>query len=133
MQRVAFFQDAAREEEASSSSSFVDGGGGGVFSEDKVRELIRGFIVGRDVKGGGAGQGGEGLHKTVSTKVALQEQARGLEEREFETGFWCPDMQDRNNLGKLRAWGGEWSSLATMKFVRIGREGGRVESQFPPR
>ena len=55
------------------------------------------------------------------------------EEREYDAGFWLPDVDDEDNVTRLRVWNGEWASLATFKFVRIKRDGGKVESSFPPK
>jgi translation machinery-associated protein 16 len=54
------------------------------------------------------------------------------EEREFNSGFWLPDLQDAGNLAKLQAWRGDWNSLATMQFVRITKNGVKHASRFPP-
>jgi translation machinery-associated protein 16 len=55
------------------------------------------------------------------------------EEKEFKSGFWIPDMREEKDTRKLRAWNGDWSSLNTLKFVRIGKEGGMKASTFPPK
>ena len=55
------------------------------------------------------------------------------EETEFKSGFWVPDMRDEGGVRKLRAWSGDWSSLNTLKFVRIGKDGGIRASTFPPK
>ena len=55
------------------------------------------------------------------------------EEREHDIGFWIPDMVAGDNLVLLRKWNGEWTSLSTLKFVRIGKDGEKKESAFPPK
>jgi len=55
------------------------------------------------------------------------------EEREYDSGFWLPDMQDEANLRILRNWNGEWTSLNTLKYVRISRDGAIRLSKFPPK
>jgi translation machinery-associated protein 16 len=55
------------------------------------------------------------------------------EEKEFQSGFWVPDVRDEEGTRKLRAWSGDWSSLNTLKFVRIGKEGDARGSTFPPK
>lgn len=56
-----------------------------------------------------------------------------MEENEFKSGFWIPDLRDDEGVRKLRAWNGNWSSLNTLKFVRISRESGIRASTFPPK
>jgi translation machinery-associated protein 16 len=55
------------------------------------------------------------------------------EEKEFSSGFWIPDVRDDGGVRKLRAWNGDWSSLNTLKFARIVKDGGIRPSTFPPR
>ncbi|OJD14424.1 hypothetical protein AJ78_05225 [Emergomyces pasteurianus Ep9510] len=55
------------------------------------------------------------------------------ENKEFESGFWLPDMGDVENVKKLAEWNGEWSSMSTLGFVRIAKDGGRQKSIFPPK
>ncbi len=55
------------------------------------------------------------------------------EQKEFQSGFWVPDVRDNEGLKKLRAWNEDWSSLNTLKYVRIGKEGGIRASTFPPK
>jgi translation machinery-associated protein 16 len=55
------------------------------------------------------------------------------EEKEFRSGFWVPDLLDAEGVRKLLSWPGDWSSLNTLKFVRIGKESGIRPSTFPPK
>lgn len=55
------------------------------------------------------------------------------EEKEFDGGFYCPDMLDAATVGKLRGWDGEWVSCNAMKFVRVTRAGETRESVWPPK
>jgi translation machinery-associated protein 16 len=55
------------------------------------------------------------------------------EEKEFKSGFWIPDIRDEEGARKLRLWSGDWSSLNTLKFGRISKEGGMRASTFPPK
>jgi translation machinery-associated protein 16 len=41
--------------------------------------------------------------------------------------------QHMENLKKLKEWGGQWSGLATIRPVRITRDGVKKESSFPPK
>jgi translation machinery-associated protein 16 len=55
------------------------------------------------------------------------------EEREFETGFWVPDLRDGENLTRLREWKGDWVGLNVVRFVRVRRNGEIVAAVWPPR
>ncbi len=68
-----------------------------------------------------------------STRQALLEQNQSIEQGEYASGFWVPDLEDPENLKKLKEWNGQWSNLATIKFARISKEGRKVESRFPPK
>ncbi len=68
-----------------------------------------------------------------STRQALLEQNQSIEQGEYASGFWVPDLEDSENLKKLKEWNGQWSNLATIKFARISKEGLKVESRFPPK
>lgn len=60
-------------------------------------------------------------------------QHQATEQGEYTSGFWIPDMESLEILQKLKDWDGKWSSLATMKFVRISKEGKIKPSAFPPK
>ena len=56
-----------------------------------------------------------------------------MEEREYGGGFWIPDMSDTANLELLRNWNREWTSLNTLKYVRLTKNGVKHDSSFPPK
>lgn len=68
-----------------------------------------------------------------STRQTLLEQQKQQEEKEYESGFWLPNLQDEETLVKLESWKGDWSGLGILRFVRVETQGGVKESQFPPR
>ena len=68
-----------------------------------------------------------------SNREALLKQAQTVEQGEYTSGFWVPDLEDMDNLGRLKDWGGQWSALATIKFVRVSRDGTKKDSSFPPK
>jgi translation machinery-associated protein 16 len=68
-----------------------------------------------------------------STRQTLLEQHQATEQGEYASGFWVPDLEIEENLRKLKDWNGQWSSLATLKFARISKEGVKKESTFPPK
>ena len=53
--------------------------------------------------------------------------------KEYASGFWIPDLEDAKVLETLKEWGGSWVALNTMTFVRIAKDGTRLESSFPPK
>ena len=55
------------------------------------------------------------------------------ENKELKTGFWLPDVTQEDVVAALRRWNGDWSSLSTMKFIRITADGGKQASAFPPK
>lgn len=68
-----------------------------------------------------------------STREDLLKQSMSTEEREYNSGFWIPDMQDEGGLAILQGWNGEWTSLNTIKYVRLSRDGTLQRSNFPPK
>lgn len=71
--------------------------------------------------------------RPASTRQTLLEQQRNMEGKEFESGFWMPNLQDEETLTRLDGWKGDWVGLGVMRFVRVSREGAVNESSFPPR
>jgi len=71
--------------------------------------------------------------RPASTRQTLLEQARATEQGEYASGFWVPDLEDAENLKKLKDWSGQWSGLSTLKFARISKDGVKKESSFPPK
>ncbi|KAK5173117.1 translation machinery-associated protein 16 [Saxophila tyrrhenica] len=71
--------------------------------------------------------------RPASTRQTLLEQQRTMELQEYESGLWMPNLQDEQTLVKLDAWKGDWVGLGVMRFIRVDKEGGVKESQFPPR
>ncbi|PGH31146.1 translation machinery-associated protein 16 [[Emmonsia] crescens] len=68
----------------------------------------------------------------VKREEVLREKIE-TENKEFESGFWLPDMGDEDNLKKLVVWNGQWSSMSTLGFIRVAKGGGRQKSIFPPK
>jgi translation machinery-associated protein 16 len=67
-----------------------------------------------------------------STRETLLQQNQAAEQGEYVSGFWIPDLEEEN-LKKLKVWPGKWGSLSTLRFVRITKDGKRLESSFPPK
>lgn len=68
-----------------------------------------------------------------STREDLLKQRIDTESREYDSGFWIPDMEDSDNIARLENWMGDWTSLSTLTFVRLGRDGKKRTSTFPPK
>jgi translation machinery-associated protein 16 len=68
-----------------------------------------------------------------ATRQTLLELQRNTEQGEYASGFWVPDLEDVDNLRKLKEWNGQWAQLAILKFARITKEGLKKESSFPPK
>jgi translation machinery-associated protein 16 len=68
-----------------------------------------------------------------STRETLLKQNQEQEQKEYVSGFWVPDLEDMENLNKLKDWKGQWSGLNVIKFVRITKDSVRKESRFPPK
>jgi translation machinery-associated protein 16 len=68
-----------------------------------------------------------------STRETLLSQNREIEQRDYISGFWLPDLEDMDNLKKLKEWNGQWANLNIIKFVRVTKDGSKRESSFPPK
>ena len=68
-----------------------------------------------------------------STREDLLKRRIDTENREYDTGFWIPDMEDAENIGRLESWMGDWTSLSTLTYVRLSRDGKKRSSTFPPK
>ena len=71
--------------------------------------------------------------RPASNRQTLLEDLKKTEDREYDSGFWLPNLQDEETLIKLDRWKGGWIGLGILRFVRIDRAGVAKESQFPPR
>ncbi|CRG88180.1 hypothetical protein PISL3812_05207 [Talaromyces islandicus] len=56
-----------------------------------------------------------------------------VEEKEYRSGFWMPDITQDDVRLQLKLWNGEWSSLSSMKFIRFSEGGSKQGSAFPPK
>jgi translation machinery-associated protein 16 len=68
-----------------------------------------------------------------STRHTILEQQQDQEQKEYESGFWIPDMRDEATLIKLRNWKGEWIALSPLGYIRVEKSGSITESAFPPK
>ena len=68
-----------------------------------------------------------------SAKEDLLRQRMEMEEREYNAGYWVPDMDSEKDLAALRGWSGDWENLNILKFIRVTKGGDKTESSFPPK
>lgn len=71
--------------------------------------------------------------RPASSKQTLLEQQQASEQKEYEHGFWMPDMRNEVTLKKMKEWKGEWVGLSQLTFVRVEKSGEVKESAFPPK
>ncbi|EMC99629.1 hypothetical protein BAUCODRAFT_343317 [Baudoinia panamericana UAMH 10762] len=71
--------------------------------------------------------------RPASTRLTLLEQQTEQERKEYESGYWLPNLQDAETLQRLDAWNGSWIALSNLLFLRVDNHGGAKDSQFPPR
>jgi len=119
LERVAFFQDQLPETL-------------NPFETEEIRALVQEYLD-RNNEESEQLKAERRPSRPASTRQTLLEQQMELERKEFESGFWIPNLQDEETLIKLDAWKGDWLSLANLRFVRATRGGDVKESQFPPR
>ena len=70
--------------------------------------------------------------RPANAKEDHLKQRKLIEEQEYNSGYWLPDLEDTDTLHSLRDWDKEWTSLNTVKFIRVARSGLRKDSSFPP-
>jgi translation machinery-associated protein 16 len=97
-----------------------------------IQAMIEDFL-GRDDEELATLQAGRRAGRPPTTRETLLKQNQIMEQGEYASGFWVPDLEDSEILQKLKTWDGKWSSLATLKFARIAKDGNRKESSFPPK
>ncbi|KAL9598778.1 MAG: hypothetical protein Q9219_004275 [cf. Caloplaca sp. 3 TL-2023] len=71
--------------------------------------------------------------RPASTREDRLRHTTDAERKEYISGYWVPDMEDKDLLVKLKAWNGKWTSLNTLEFVRLREDGTKHASSFPPR
>ena len=97
-----------------------------------IQAMIEDYL-GRDDEELAALQSSRRPGRPPSTRETLLKQHQAVEQGEYASGFWVPDLEDVENLDKLKKWDGKWSGLATLGFVRVARNGAKKESSFPPK
>ncbi|KAL8767128.1 MAG: hypothetical protein Q9209_006290 [Squamulea sp. 1 TL-2023] len=119
LQRISFFQSAAQE--ASEP-----------FTIESMQALIE-IYLDRDSTELSTIQSERRPGRPASTREDLLKQRIHAEASEYNSGYWMPDMEDATTLDKLKGWNEQWTSLGTLKYVRVARDGSRHASSFPPK
>jgi translation machinery-associated protein 16 len=70
--------------------------------------------------------------RPASSRQDLLTQAQQTEQKEYESGFWVPDVQDELNLNVLREWSGNWGAMNQLKYSRVAKDGTVKDALFPP-
>lgn len=119
--RAAYFQEAIREND------------GKPLELDAIQSLIYTFVHQNDEEF-------DTLKKErrpgrpASTREDLLRMKIAEDVKEYENGFYLPDLMDANNVTYLDRWEGPWSYLSTLKWVRISTNGEiQTSLKFPPK
>jgi translation machinery-associated protein 16 len=89
-------------------------------SRDDVHSLIRAYISRNDEEI-------DTLHLKRKTsqhpikcaRLEMLEFVKEKDNREYETGFSVPDLENASNVKTLREWNGDWNSKKLLKMTRI--------------
>jgi translation machinery-associated protein 16 len=98
----------------------------------EIQAMIDDFL-GRDDEELATLQASRRAGRPPTTRETLLKQNQTMEQGEYASGFWVPDLENIDVLQKLKMWDGKWASLATLKFSRIAKDGTKKESSFPPK
>jgi translation machinery-associated protein 16 len=124
VQRVAFFQSCLPTSDTTSKPTPYD--------TPSIQSLIALFLSRFDSELATLKAERRPGRPPATREVAIKQQLE-LDNREYDSGLWIPDLRDEETLFSLRNWQGEWSGLNTMGFVRVTRKGEVKESSFPPK
>ncbi|KIN01024.1 hypothetical protein OIDMADRAFT_103715 [Oidiodendron maius Zn] len=120
LQRAAYFQEAIRNN------------GSLPLGWDAIKTLIHTFVHQYDEEF-------DALKKErrpgrpPSTREDLLRIKIATDLKEYENGFYLPDLTDVDNVVLLDRWEGAWSYLSTLKWVRISSDGVVHPAKFPPK
>ncbi|RDL31894.1 Uncharacterized protein BP5553_09296 [Venustampulla echinocandica] len=71
--------------------------------------------------------------RPASTREDILRTKIAVDEKEYENGFYLPDLTDADNVVFLQRWDGDWSYLSTLKWVWISKAGIVKPAKFPPK
>ncbi|KAL3426265.1 hypothetical protein PVAG01_03056 [Phlyctema vagabunda] len=118
--RAAFFQEAIRQNE------------GKPLELDAIQDLIRAFVHQHDEEYN-ALKKERRAGRPASTREDILRMKITTDEKEYENGFYLPDLTLEENVIYLDRWEGDWSYLSTLKWVRVTSGGVVAASIFPPK
>ncbi|KAK7208481.1 translation machinery-associated protein 16 [Myxozyma melibiosi] len=93
------------------------------FTEEEIKSMIQEFISRDDAEIQQLQASRRPGRPSSSRQDALQTR-REFEMEEFKTGFYVPNLLDKNIVKAFRDWNEEWNGMGLLKFVRIAKEGG---------
>lgn len=70
--------------------------------------------------------------KPTSTTEDMIMHALSAGIKEFESGFWIPDLFSTKNIELLLSWDGQWAGLNSIAFCRLSKDNTVRASKFPP-
>ncbi|KAK1766523.1 translation machinery-associated protein 16 [Phialemonium atrogriseum] len=120
LERASFFQRAIREND------------GRPLQIEAVQSKIQEFIHQYDeeyetiTKARRAGRGASAREDLLKAKISSLE-------KEYQNGFFLPDLTTVENVPLLDRWEGTWSYLTNVTWVRVNTSGNVQPSSFPPR
>ncbi|KAG9231037.1 translation machinery-associated protein 16 [Amylocarpus encephaloides] len=118
--RAAYFQESIREND------------GKPLELSAIQELITTYVHQNDEEFGVLKKERR-PGRPASTREDLLKIKIAADEKEYENGFYLPDLTDADNVVFLDRWEGDWSYLSTLKWVRISKSGVVAPSKFPPK
>ncbi|KAK9488385.1 hypothetical protein V1527DRAFT_494141 [Lipomyces starkeyi] len=62
--------------------------------------------------------------RPASARQDALQTRKDFELEEFNTGFYTPDLLDKENVKLFREWNLTYSGIGLLKFIRIAKEGG---------
>ncbi|TVY75871.1 Mitochondrial acidic protein MAM33 [Lachnellula suecica] len=108
--RAAYFRDVVRENDSKT------------LEMDAIQSAIKTFVHQHDEEFNTLKKERRPGRPT-STREDLLRIKIAADEKEYETGFYLPDLTDTDNIVFLERWDGDWSYLSTLKWVRISSSG----------
>jgi translation machinery-associated protein 16 len=125
LQRVKFLQERLGEESRGDNKSPLE--------LVEIHKLIQAYIA-RSDKELEIQRAERRAGRPKSSREELLAKQKEAEEKEYDAGFWLPNLSDAETLVFLREWNGEWVALnGGMKFERVKKDGERQGSIFPPK
>ncbi|KAK9468737.1 hypothetical protein V1512DRAFT_257772 [Lipomyces arxii] len=98
----------------------VDSSDKDVFGVDEIEEFVSEFIARDDAEldqlksTRRPGRPSSGRQDSLQTR-------RDFEVAEFASGFYVPDLTDRDNVKAVRAWSQDYGGIGLIKFVRVAK------------